>query len=426
MLGSVRFPFTDEARVSTYYGVFFLTVGSVMPFVAIWLDSLGMSTAMSGAILAAPPLSIVLFNIIIGSWADRLSDWRSAIVGCNILVLILISGLLWWQSHWGVFVLWTLSGLFMIASAPITDAAALDMTERRGSDFAKVRAFGSAGFVVGVAFCGWFFDIVGMQGFIWVLITGGVIRLAAAVGLPRFKDRLGTHKKYEKATLASNLAAEHLPHTQSEQAITEKTKLFSGLLAGMALFRQPGIFSVILGSALINASHSFFNIYAVLHWTQNGISTSLSSILWTIGVIAEVGLMWGFSRFAKNIPARHCLLLASGVCMVRWTVTGLNPSVSTLMVLQSFHAITFGLTFLASVNFIARRVEHQHAAQAQSVLATLTTLLMAIGTWLSGQSYALWGGQSYWLMSVMALLGGGFVLNSYRTPLDDVNRPVVS
>ena len=91
---------TEETRVSTYYGVFFLTIGAVMPFIAIWLDSLGISTNMSGVILAAPPLAIVFFNIIIGSWADRLSDWRSAIIGCNALVLLLCMGLIFWQNQW--------------------------------------------------------------------------------------------------------------------------------------------------------------------------------------------------------------------------------------------------------------------------------------------------------------------------------------
>ena len=405
MVGHPRQLLTDETRSSLYYGVYFLTIGSVMPFVAIWLSDLGISTTMTGAILAAPSLSIVFFNVIIGSWADRLSDWRLAIINCNVLVLILSAGLLIWQSPWAILVLWTLSGLFMISSSPITDAAVLDMTARRGSDYAKIRALGSIGFVVGILIAGMFFEASGTVWFVWVLIACAIARVASAIMLPNF----------QRVKPPS-----HIPTSTPTSTSSKNQPFFSGLLAGMTLFRQPGIFVVILGAAMINASHSFNNMYSVLHWTQSGITTTMASVLWTIGVMAEVALMWRFSHIAKRISARHCLLVASVACIVRWTITGFSPGLATLIVLQALHAITFGLTFLASINFIARRVEPNHAAQAQSVLMTITTLLMAFGMWFSGQIYDSWGGHSYWVMTVLAAIGGAFVLSSYWTKLEDV------
>ena len=386
---------SEETRVSTYYAVFFLSIGAIMPFIALWLEALGISTTMSGVILAAPPMAIVIFNVVIGNWADRLSDWRTAIIACNVFVLLLSSGLLLWQSQWGILLLWTLSGLFVMASVPITDAAALDMTARRGTDYAKVRAFGSAGFIVGILLAGKLFDSLGMHWFVGVLLVCGATRVAAALALPKFRD--------------PSLSNRHTPKR--------------GLLTGMTLFRQPGIFSVILGAALIGASHSFYNIYSVFHWTKNDIPTFTASSLWAIGVFAEVILMWWFTRFSKRISARHCLLVACGTCTFRWFITGTNPDVGVLIFLQLLHAITFGLTFLASVNFIAKRVDAQHAAQAQSVLATLTTTLMAMGTWFSGHFYSQLGGQSYWAMAVMAFIGGVLILNSYRSQLEDKAMP---
>lgn len=404
MFGRLTFALTDETRVSAYYGVFFLAIGSVMPFVAIWFETIGISASMSGVILAAPPMAIVLFNVVIGSAADRLRDWRSAIIACNVIALAFGAWLLFKEDPYHVLVVWTISGLFLIASSPITDAAALDMTRRRGSDYGRIRAFGSAGFVVGIICAGALFDEVGMGWFAWVILATALLRLAAAYLLPEFR-------KQSKLDEDSTRIDTDEPTNQ---------ELFSGLIAGMALFRQPGISSVIFGAALLNASHSFNNVYSVLHWSQLGISTTVSSLLWSVGVVAEIALMWGFSGIAKKVSARHCLLLACATCIFRWSITGMDPSVWILFVLQTLHAITFGLTFLASVNFISKRVDSNHAAQAQSVLATLTTLCMAIGIWFSGQFYQSWGGQSYWAMTLMALVGGALVLNSYRTKLSDV------
>ena len=122
---------------------------------------------------------------------------------------------------------------------------------------------------------------------------------------------------------------------------------------------------------------------------------------------------------AKKISARKCLLFASAACVVRWFVTGTDPGIAQLLLLQVLHSITFGLTFLATVNFIARRIHEDHAAQAQSVYAMLTTLFIALSIWLSGWLYGQFAGQSYWAMSLLALVGGIGVALSFGSDLDD-------
>lgn len=399
--------------------MFFGGIGSVLPFVALWLDSLGVSGAQSGALLATPPLLVVVFNTLIGRWADHLSDWRKAILICNGLVLALSVGLLFSQQYYVVFVLWALSGLFLMASNPIIDAAALQLTLSRGSDYAKVRSFGSIGFVVGIVAAGKFFETVGLTGFVWVVVTAALLRILAAYQLPQFKrsDSIPPAVVNEPILPIRNELSHPTPIDASVPS--PKVEWFSGLKAGFEVFKQPGIFTVIVGAALLNASHSFYNIYSVLHWTQIGISATAASLLWSIGVIAEVLLMWAFAGISKRVSARHCLLFAGVICVVRWLATGLDPSLGLLVFLQLLHAITFGLTFLAGVNFIARRVEVNHAAQAQSVLATLVTLNMAIGTAVSGYFYDALAGRGYWLMSVVAIVGVGCVMLSYRTALND-------
>ena len=109
MFGRQTSALTEETRVATYYAIFFLAIGSVMPFVAIWFESIGISASMSGVILAAPPFAIVLFNIVIGSAADRLKDWRSAIIGCNVIALVVGGWLLFRVEPIHVLVVWTLS-----------------------------------------------------------------------------------------------------------------------------------------------------------------------------------------------------------------------------------------------------------------------------------------------------------------------------
>ncbi len=399
-----------EVRLSTYYGLFYLSIGSVMPFAALWLNTLGISPTFSGVIFAAPSIAIVLFTVFIGGWADRLSDWRTAIIVCNWVVLILFSWFLYQTGSWDILIVWTLAGLFTFASSPIMDAAALSLTKKRDSDYARIRAFGSIGFIVGVLLAGVFFDRLGYQWFVAILLIGVVARVGSAHALPHFRGHTQTIKDKTVNTSENPIA---------KNAFSPHSHLSPSATSGVGILMQPGILLVITGAALLNASHSVNNIFAVLHWTQSGISTNMASVLWSIGVIAEVALMWSFRSVARNFSARKCLMFAAVICVLRWFLTGTDPSLAQLCFLQCLHSITFGLSFLASVNFIAQRVHEDYAAQAQSVSATLVTLFMGIATWVSGWLYAVFAGQSYWAMAVMALIGGTCVLLSFASNLDD-------
>jgi len=377
-----------EARIANYYGVFFLAIGSVMPFAAVWFQHLEFTPAMSGTIFAVPSILTILLTVLVGRWADRLRDWRTAIILCNAVVSILVAYLLFRQSYWEVLVVYALVGFFSHATAPIIDAAALDLTHRRGSDFARLRAVGSLGFIVGIVAGGALFDVIGISWFAWIMFAGMLARTWASVVLPHFRE-------------GSTAQSETTQHAMRE-------------------FLQPGIVLVLFGAALINASHGFVNLFAVLHWTSVGISTTMGSILWTVGVAAEIALMWGFRHLAKSVSARKCLLWSAIIATLRWFVTGTDPSLPVLFLLQSLHAITFALMFLASVNFIARRVHPKHAAQAQSVSAMMVTFCMAISIWVAGWLYGIVGGQGYWAMALMAIVGGVLVALSFFTTLQDV------
>jgi len=375
--------------MSGYYGLFFLGIGSFAPFSAVWFNSLNISSTMSGAIFAAPSIATVLFTVFIGWWADRLQDWRSAIIVCNWIVLIVVCWILFGRGPWDLLFIWAVSGLFTRASGPIMDAAALYSTQQTDSDYGRIRSFGSIGFIVGVLLAGWVFEQFGISWFVTVLLLSAVVRVLAAHMLPVFRT--------------DNL----LP----KKSVTS--------VSGMKVLWYTGIWLVLAGSALINASHGFNNAFSVMHWTNTGISTGIAAALWSVSVIAEVVLMWSYKDVAKKFSARKCLLAASAVCVLRWLITGTDPGLGQLLLLQALHSITFGLTFLATVNFIAKRIHEDHAAQAQSVYAMLTTLFMALAVWLSGWLYEQFAGYSYWAMSILALLGGVCVAWSFRSDLDD-------
>lgn len=380
-----------EHRFSLYYAVLFGSIGAMLPFAALWMSDVGIAPDMIGIIVAAPSVAMVFTTMAIGRWADAISDRRFAIIVCNWLMLAAHLLLFVSTGEWVVLVSLLVAGVVLAAKMPITDAAALNLTQQRNSDYARVRVFGSVGFIAALTLAGYIYEFRGIEVFVVGLLIANVLRLAAAYALPRMC----------RAQMAPAMA------------ISGNTAV-----AGSSLY-QPAILLTLLGAALINASHAMVYTYGILLWTNQGLSESLAGMAVSIGVVVEVALMWWFKSLTRNISARACLLFAALCGLLRWSVLAVEPSWFWVFAAQALHGISFGLMFLACTSFIARRVPEEAAARGQGLLATLSTAFMAGATFVCGQLFLTGGSDLYWLMGAMCALALVLVGCSFRYALDE-------
>lgn len=403
-----------EWRLSSYYALMFGAVGLTGPFFSPWMHHLGVSPELTGLAVALPLFAMVLTTVYLGTLADRLSDWRGAIITADWLVLLCFCWLLFRQDIVDIIVVWTIAGLLIAAKVPIVDAATLSLTRRRGTDYSQIRAIGSVGFVLALLFAGKVFEVAGFEWFVPVLLCGSLVRAVAASYLPRFRTPETTiprNTEERLAATATNLGAPAGNFAAISVGMTQP--------ALQGPLKNTGFLLVIAGSALIAASHAYFSTFGILLWLEEGISTSMTSILWSVAVVAEIILMWFFKEFARKVSARQCMFIAGSLGVVRWSLSTTEPGLTMLFVLQSLHAMSFGLLFLATVNFISRRVEDSIAARAQALSATFTTGLLAIALLVSGIVYSTIGAHGYWVMCGMCVVGLGLIGLSYKTSLDD-------
>lgn len=382
-------PVSEMQRFSLFYAIVFGSIGAIMPFAAVWMDSVGISTAMIGIIVAAPALAMLLTTIALGRWADSLRDRRLAIISCNGVILLVQLVLFFKTDSTVVLLVWLISGIAMHAMIPITDAAALSLTHRLGGDFARVRAFGSIGFVVALAVAGFAYEDWGISIFVVLLLWANVLRLICALYLPAMPQNHG------------------LPE-RKEQGSGGNPSLFI-----------PGVILVLTAGALINASHAMVYTYGILLWTEQGMSEALAGMAFGVGVVVEIGLMWWFKSLTHNISARVCLFIAAACGIFRWTVLAAGSSIVMIFFAQALHGLTFGITFLACASFIARRVPEHAAARGQGLLATLSTACLSIATFASGQLFDTWGSGVYWVMAGLCTVSFMLIGASYRFAFGD-------
>lgn len=165
------------------------------------------------------------------------------------------------------------------------------------------------------------------------------------------------------------------------------------------------------GFSLGQASHAVFYTYSSIQWRDSGFSGELIGGLWSIGVAAEIALMFGCGRWLVNrLGPANALGLAALAGIVRWSFMLTDPPVWLLWPLQTLHALTFGLSLLAGMAFVAEAVPRRLAATAQGMTAGLLGgATMAAITLFASFAAPIWAPSDlYWLAIAPATIS--FVL----------------
>lgn len=384
---------SPEARASYYYGTMFLAGGVAVPFLPLWLREQGFSDADIGTLSALPIWTMVLFNIFVGRLADRASDWRQVILWCSVVSGLIPIAFFFFGGVWPIILIWTACTLPIMLASPIIDAATVRMTRRRGSDFARIRVWGTVGYVGANLFSGWFLGWAGIAMFLPLFVLFSFGRGLIAFQLPPFRATAPEDKLLQEQKKLKNP-----PHPLQAQEFRH-------------MFR-PWFVLAILGSALIAGSHGPLYSFGSILWDQQGIGKEIIGPLWAIGSAAEVLTFMLFARIAKRFSARHLLLFAAIVTIIRWFGMTLDLPVAGYFGLQMLHAITFGVTYLGTLNFVANWTAEKFAAEAQSTVQVLSQALLASLVFGFGFIYAQFGAASFGLSAALAGLGGLCVLGS--------------
>lgn len=405
---------TLEVRFGLHYAALFGSIGATAPFVALWMSHAGISPSSIGTLVAAPSLLMLLTTVWLGRWADGLADRRQAIIIANVIILAAHLPLFVHTGVWLLAPVWVLAGVALFAVVPITDAATLAMAARRGSDFARIRMWGSIGYIIGVTLAGLTYEQIGIAVFLYLLVAGDASRLLLAGTLPRLAAVLTLAKpnpplSAEPVTLSASCSGAGLGHAQSARKTV------------VSLY-HPGVLLTLAGSALVISSHACVNTFGILLWTRQGLSEGVASLAVAIGVLAEIGLLFSFRTLTRNISARTLLIFCAACGLVRWAVLASTPSLFWLFAVQLLHGVTFGMTYVATAGFISRRVTESDAARGQSLSATMAMSLTAAATLLLGALFDAGQEKLFWLMSLSCAAAIGALQLSRRFPVDDALR----
>jgi MFS transporter, PPP family, 3-phenylpropionic acid transporter len=375
--------------LSLYYTTLFLILGLQLPYLPLWLESEGLSATQISVILAIPMAVRIGATPAMTFIADRLPGPGVAILLYSAATAVLFLGYHLADGFWAIAVVTVFVSIFLNPLMPITEATAMRGARLYAVDYGRIRLWGSLSFIAANIVGGAIVARAGGPGALIALNGAAVLTALAALTLPRRGNRLDGDAEPSGTARAS----------------------FPELLG---LLRHPGFAGVLIGSGLIQASHAFYYAFGSISWVAEGISPSTIGLLWAVGVLVEVGLFAVSGRVLALIGVRGLFAVGVAAAIVRWTLMVWVWPAAAYFPIQALHALTFGATHLATMNYLSQSAPDRHGNGAQGLYFTVYGAMTGLVMLAAGPLYRSYGAGGYAAMAVMAALGGIVLLVSLR------------
>ncbi|MEZ5849885.1 MAG: MFS transporter [Hyphomicrobiaceae bacterium] len=368
-------------RLALFFGATFLITGVKVTYMPVWLDWRGLSGAEIGLIGAAPLFARIIAPPVVALFTDRRGDPRTSVIALAWASLVVMAGLPVAGGFWALLALALLLAVVSTAIMPLVETIAMDGVARHGLDYGRMRLWGSitfivASFVAGVAVTRW-----GAGAVVWLMVAASAATALAAHLLP------GAEVGAARRGAAGEASAG--PPIRMVQ-----------------LLRNRGFVLFLVSVGATQAAHAVFYVFGVLHWQRQGITPVEASLLWSVGVIAEIALFAVSALAVQRASALGLVLAGAAAALVRWTAMAFDPPFALLLALQAMHGLTFGAAHLGAVHLIGQLVPREAAATAQALYASVTSgIAMGLATLASGWLYPALGGRAYLAMAVLGAVG---------------------
>lgn len=359
-------------RLSAFYLFYFASLGALLPYWSIYLQSIGFSPARIGELMAAIMLTKVIAPNVWGWLADR-SGRRIHIVRiASLLSLACFAGVFVANGFWWLLLVMVVFSFFWNASLPQFEATTMNYLGEDSHRYSLIRLWGSVGFIITAAGLGPLLDHYDTS-----LLPLVMMLLFLSIWL------------------SSLTVAEAPPHPATD-----------ALLPLRRLLRRRAVIALLGVSFLLQLSHGPYYAFYSIYLQDHGYTRSVIGQLWAIGVIAEVLLFLVMGRLINRFGARRLWTIALLLTCLRWLATALFPDQFLLMAAaQTLHAASFGISHTVAIHLVHRYFTGPHQGRGQALYSSISFGAGgAIGTFTAGYLWDGPGGSVTFLLAATAAL----------------------
>lgn len=334
-------------KLSSFYLIYFASVGTLIPFFGLYLQSLSLNALEIAQIIAVLSLARLVSPILWTSLSERWGSLRTSVIRAVSLTLLPIMVLWQIQDYVGLLILAWWLGFFWHAILPSFEAMTLQHLAGAPQAYSRIRVWGSIGFIVAVQGVGALMDLWGTD---WFLISVTVLFLLL-LWSAWWNDAPSNH---------DTLIAPEESRQNTQLSIWQ-------------VLGKKGMPTLMIAVMLMQVSHGVYYAFYSILLADKGYSATAIGALWSLGVLAEVIMFWLMHHLLTwQFSIRFWLSFGLAIACLRWELLAFGSDYLLLLIfIQLLHAITFALFHSATMQALQHLFSQQGSAQAQAWYASI-------------------------------------------------------
>ena len=145
---------------------------------------------------------------------------------------------------------------------------------------------------------------------------------------------------------------------------------------------------VIFSCGLVLASHAMYYSFSAIYWRNLEFSLFQIGFLWFWGVFAEIIFFLLIDKIKIRNIFFQTIIFVGIVSSIRWVLTYFFSNFFLLIIIQSLHAFSFGLSHYLVIFFIYKNISDNNKLVAISLYHALSSgTMMTILTVFAGYSF---------------------------------------
>jgi PPP family 3-phenylpropionic acid transporter len=364
-------------RLSAYYFFYFAFIGAFSPYFSLYLKSLEFSAWDIGVLMSLLQVMRVVAPNVWGWLAERTGARMPIVRLASAASLAGFLGFFFAESFAGVFAAMTALAFFWGAALPLVESVTLTHLGSQTARYGNIRLWGSIGFIAAVLACGYLLDVAPLRSLLWV--SAGLLAgiLLASIAMPE---------------------AAPARHAADRQRLRE-------------IVRRPEVTALLAACFFMSAAHGALYVFYSIFLVTSGYSKSAVGWLWTLGVVAEIGVFLYMPALLAALSVRAILLASFAAAVLRFLMIGWGVDWWWILVpAQLLHGATFGAYHAAAVAAVNNWFPGRHQARGQALYSSVSFGAGGmVGGLASGYAWdAIGPAPTYTLSSALAIVG--FVL----------------
>jgi len=354
----------------------------IMPFLPLYFANRGYTSVEIALMTNIGPFVAMFAQPMWGIISDRLHTVKHIIVFLWISTVLASIGLFFTSGFHAAFLFTLLLNFFFVPSSPLVDTMTIHSSNKAGVSYGSIRLWGSVGFSS---------------------VAVGAGSLIAAVG------GIGNlHYIYLSLWVVPFLFLFALKDDrEAKQRIT--IKAVGQLLGNRKYLAFLFMFCILM---MPHRMHdSLFGLYI----KNLGATDTMVGLSWTLAAIGEIPVFAWLGRNIRRFNELSLLAFVAVIYAVRWVAYGIVQDPWMLVIMQLSAAITFGVAWIAAINYTVRLVPEELRSTGLSVFSAVFVGLAGIaGSTLGGWVRDEWGGAAmYNGAAIFALASAAMLFAAY-------------